>query len=286
MNNNILNMFSQMASKYDTVMGSYYYNIWDDTINKLNIKPEANILDLGCGTGEILFKIVNKYKGQPLHLVGVDFSSEMIGQAKRKALEMLENKSSQIYFFCQDFIEYLKNSEGNKYDLVLASFILAYVDSSKLFDLVKEVLKKEGRLIIFNTSKDFFEEFEKILFRFIVMHPFYINWRGLLTKSLSLAPSLEKVIRLLSSFKFRKIEVDKFTINMSFSDPMDCFKWMDESSFATQYINLIKTEKKIEALEKILDYIEKISFRFKGQPVKRGVPLRFDWEIYRIIAEK
>jgi ubiquinone/menaquinone biosynthesis C-methylase UbiE len=286
MENNILDLFSQKAERYDEITGVHYYALWDQIFEKIEIRPAERILDLGSGTGEILFKIARKYKDLTLQLTGVDFSPAMISVANKKALAEENRLVSRPSFHCQDLIDYLSNCQEGSCDLVLISFMLAYVNYSELFKLVNKVLNKGGKFIILTTPKDFFKKIENMFFNFALSHPFYINWWELLTKKFSLTPSIEEITGLLTKDHFSKIETNKSTVKITFPDPLTCVKWMDESGMASLYLSLIRKGKKDEAMEAMINYLDKKSMRFEGQPIKRGEPLRFDWEIYSVVAEK
>src|SRR3989338_7647519 len=75
----IIHFFDSIAPHWDNwrQKNSYYY----DDIQKLYhfcIEQDSTVLDLGCGTGDLLSAI------KPSRAVGVDFSSKMIEQAKKK----------------------------------------------------------------------------------------------------------------------------------------------------------------------------------------------------------
>jgi len=286
MNNDFRSMYSQKANKYNLLIDVHFNEVWDDLIAKLNLSQMKDVLDLGCGTGETLYKIARKFKATKLNITGVDFCPEMIAESKSKIIGDTEAASHQINLYCQDCIAYLKNNQEKKYDLVIASFILAFVEAPDLFDLINKVLKKGSRLVILTTSRDFFREFEKFLFSFMLSHPFYFNWWDFFTKKISHLPPIEKIVHILFKNEFKKLEIERSIVQIPFADPLSCLKWMDESTFATAYFNLIKKGKKDVVMKEILDYIENKSIRFFDQPIKQGRPLRFDWEIYSIIAEK
>ncbi len=52
----------------------------EDLIEILNPKPGEEILDLGCGTGDLADKI----SGKGAHVTGIDSSKEMIDAAREK----------------------------------------------------------------------------------------------------------------------------------------------------------------------------------------------------------
>lgn len=286
MDKNILNIFSKTANKYDSIVGAYYYNIWEDLFSKLNIQATDHILDLGCGTGEVLFRIAEKYKNQLPQLTGVDLNSDMIVEARKKAQEIAQNNAVQISFLLEDFIEYLKKDKSESFNLILASFVLAYIKCPELFSLVKRALKPGGRFVVLTTSREFYKDYEKLFTRFMFSHPFYFNWWSFLIREVHLLPPIEIIVKNLSDQGFAKLETKKIVISIPFDDPLAALKWMDESKLVAPYFDLIKKDQRQKAMEEIINYAIKKSLKIKDQAIARGKPYRFDWEIYSIIAEK
>ncbi len=56
------------------------------------------ILDIGCGMGTTLLKIVQKYESAEL-LIGIDFSEKMIQQAKKDRSTLPEKLGKKMGFF-------------------------------------------------------------------------------------------------------------------------------------------------------------------------------------------
>lgn len=95
-----------------------------------------SILDVGCGSG-IYAKKLNTmgYK-----VDGVDASEEMI-KISREYCE-----GTGVNFYLSRFEDF---SIGNKYDIVLGSFILGYFENLNfLFRKMKEFLKDNGKIIV------------------------------------------------------------------------------------------------------------------------------------------
>lgn len=105
------------------------------------IRPfsHAKILDIGCGTGEIL-----NFLPLSVEYYGFDLNKNYIRYAKKKY-------GHRGTFICNDINNQLKDLP--QFDIVLAMGLLHHLDDAevqRLFNLSTSVLKKEGRLITFD----------------------------------------------------------------------------------------------------------------------------------------
>ncbi len=81
-------LFNRWADSYDeSVVASKdafpfagYEQVLDDIVGQADVKPGVTILELGIGTGNLAQRFI--YRGAKV--LGIDFSSAMIAQAKRK----------------------------------------------------------------------------------------------------------------------------------------------------------------------------------------------------------
>lgn len=87
------------------------------------IRPCDLMLDLGCGTGQMIFR----YKDFASRIVAVDHSPEMIRAAKRKAREA---GLADITFVEQDLDAFLKLNGNLKADLVTCVGVLHHLDNA------------------------------------------------------------------------------------------------------------------------------------------------------------
>jgi ubiquinone/menaquinone biosynthesis C-methylase UbiE len=74
-------MYKNFSKVYDIMMEYADYDGWKEVVEeKIDIYGESpkKILDLGCGTGEVLIRLAPKYQ-----IVGVDLSKVMIEIAER-----------------------------------------------------------------------------------------------------------------------------------------------------------------------------------------------------------
>jgi 2-polyprenyl-3-methyl-5-hydroxy-6-metoxy-1,4-benzoquinol methylase len=111
--------FDSIAHKYDEykLQSKTYYNVLKNAVKREIKGSNCTILDIGCGTGEILQFLLPK-KG-----VGTDISSEMVIHAKRKYrhdpsltfvrhdIEKRPVNGKYDYILCIDVIEHLTDKE-------------------------------------------------------------------------------------------------------------------------------------------------------------------------------
>lgn len=111
---------------------------------KTSKKKIKNFLDIGCGTGELVFEISKKN----INSLGVDFSEKMISQCKKYS-----NKFSN--FLCSDV---LNLSLSKKYDLMSANGFIEYISLNQLNKFLKnspQILSKNA-VIIFSVRNRLF----------------------------------------------------------------------------------------------------------------------------------
>ena len=120
-------MVKRLSSKYEAF--SYLYNamnydipysLWLDIIHPYN--KETSILDIGCGTGEILKQLKADKK------IGIDNSETMI--------EIAKNGDFTSDYYVKDMTDFQLNEQ---FDLITATVdVLNYVED---FDTFKKVIK-------------------------------------------------------------------------------------------------------------------------------------------------
>jgi demethylmenaquinone methyltransferase / 2-methoxy-6-polyprenyl-1,4-benzoquinol methylase len=87
----VRDMFSSIAPKYDFLNHALSMNVdrlwWNRTARMFDSvlsRPDAQVLDLCCGTGDMTFALYRRMKGASDGLVGADFSHPMLVRAREK----------------------------------------------------------------------------------------------------------------------------------------------------------------------------------------------------------
>lgn len=111
---------------------NYYYNYLIEKYIKFNIEPNSKVLEIGCGTGELLNAVEPKFG------LGIDFSKNMISIAKEKF--------PNLHFAVMD-AQGLKINE--KFDYIIMSDLIGSLDDIQIvFSNVYKLCCKKTRIII------------------------------------------------------------------------------------------------------------------------------------------
>jgi ubiquinone/menaquinone biosynthesis C-methylase UbiE len=139
-NKNNLNIWDKYADFWDIFCIKLFFNfLHKNTLNLISnfLSPNQKILDIGCATGNFLYKIqkINKY----IELYGVDSSNKMINIAKTKF------KNINFYNLNAENINFPKNY----FDIVTIIETLHHLKNQKLIlEKIYDILKKNGIFII------------------------------------------------------------------------------------------------------------------------------------------
>ncbi len=125
--------FDSIAANRDEWIkrNSYYYGFIENLV-KFYVPGEASVLEVGCGTGNLIGKLKNKMR------VGVDVSREMLKIANRHA--------RGVKYIRADVED---EAVGGKYDWVLAVNLVGYLsDVYKAFEKLKLNCMSDSRVLV------------------------------------------------------------------------------------------------------------------------------------------
>ncbi len=111
---------------------NYYYNNSINRFLKFLIEPKAKVLEIGCGTGQLLDAM------DPREGVGIDFSSEMINLAS-KQFERLRFITADAHGF----------DLGETFDYIIISDTIGYFnDIQQVLGNIRKNCRKDTRVIV------------------------------------------------------------------------------------------------------------------------------------------
>jgi 2-polyprenyl-3-methyl-5-hydroxy-6-metoxy-1,4-benzoquinol methylase len=187
------------------------YSFWVSKIisKDKDFFKEKNILELGCGTGEL----TNAIALSGGNILGIDFSSSSIKKAKstkKKFKTKAEFKKANILSF----------NNNKKYDIVIALGSLHHtIDAKKGFGVGVKHLKKNGIIIIglYNKYSRFKHRLKRFILRILAGNDF--------EKRIILGE------KLFGGLKSKSWLADKYgQVHESYHEINEILKWFDEEN--------------------------------------------------------
>ena len=139
--------FARIAPYYDALMASVPYGLWAGYVSQLAllarrpIRPRSKVLDLATGTGSVAIHFAQR----GCDVTGIDLSSAMIEEAKRKAAE----EEVDVLFLCRDLADFDLPPEFD-HAVCLYDSLNYVLDPDRLkqaFANIRQALKSGGILI-------------------------------------------------------------------------------------------------------------------------------------------
>lgn len=112
-------------------------------IPMMNTNKKYKLLDMGCGTGQMLRELKQTFKGFDIEYTGVDISSKMIEKCREQ-----DTDTTYLVSNIEDF-----QGEAESYDFIICSHSFPYYsDKTKAIEKFRHLLKKEGVLLLVQAS--------------------------------------------------------------------------------------------------------------------------------------
>ncbi len=125
------------------------FNDLNFVLEKLNLKLNDKILEIGCGTGFLSRQLYHR----GFKITGVDSSEVAINQAK--------SSSIFINYYCQNAIDFLTINKS-KYDLIIAKYTIAFIEDLEQFlSLSAKNLTKNGQILLISPQSSTLPENKK-----------------------------------------------------------------------------------------------------------------------------
>lgn len=143
--NPVLEEYARLALQYESRWSFYVRATSRETLARLRINPTDSVLDLGCGTGALLFQLSASLP--EAHLAGIDPSPEMLGIARDRLPSTIELK--------QGWAEEIPYGD-NTFDTVVSCNMFHYIRRPHVaLEDVFRVLRSNGKLVITDWCDDY-----------------------------------------------------------------------------------------------------------------------------------
>ena len=202
------------AEKYSKV-NNWQYSRGEILLDLIEHKNNETVLDLGCGTGELTFKLASQifpFKGK---LIALDPDSDRLKLAKNNQPNTISNIT-----YINGFAEKLEKIKSNSIDIVFSNYVIHWIKNKK------NMLSELYRCLVPNGS---------CIFEFIASPPLFLENITLLKgeegKHLldRIYNSLKKNewVELLTLSKFKIEHMDFPIIDYNFDSLSHFFDWWE-----------------------------------------------------------
>jgi len=142
--------FDQWASNYDILITTVFYQaVHQRLLEYVNLPDQANILDLGCGTGKLLNRILKQFPD--VFGIGVDLSPQMLRQARKN------KQFPKREIFVKGNAENLPFVD-NQFNAVFNTIsFLHYPNPQQVFKEIYRILKPQGYYYLADYSRYFYQ---------------------------------------------------------------------------------------------------------------------------------
>ncbi|MBC2582039.1 bifunctional demethylmenaquinone methyltransferase/2-methoxy-6-polyprenyl-1,4-benzoquinol methylase UbiE [Clostridium sp. DJ247] len=149
---NVQNIFSAIAEKYDvlnTVLTLNIDRLWrKKAINISNINKNHKVLDLCCGTGQMMYYACKKV-GKDTEVIGIDFNEDMLNVGYKRLCKSINNYKFKLL---KGDVQALPFNDCS-FDCVTIAFGLRNIpDKAKALSEIYRVLKPGGKAVCLELS--------------------------------------------------------------------------------------------------------------------------------------
>ena len=189
--NPVIDEYTRIAPDYDKKWSFYIDATTRETVARLNLRPTDRVLDVGCGTGSLLYYLVSSYpKAQ---LSGIDLVPEMLAIARRRlppSIELREGSVEHLPF------------EDEQFDIVVSCSMFHYIHNPiTALRQIHRVLRSGGQLVITDRCDDY------IACRICDLYLRLFNRAHFKTYG------KKECLRLLEEADYTEVKVESFKIN-------------------------------------------------------------------------
>lgn len=140
--------YDRLAAVYDAWWTGYVRRSLTLLLDRLDGPPGCQLLDVGCGTGELERRLLRKHPDW--HLTGIDLSGEMLEVARRKLRNQQQVTLEQADAASLPFAD-------DAFDRVVSASVMHYFSDPKAaLHEMRRVVRPGGKILVLDWCRDFF----------------------------------------------------------------------------------------------------------------------------------
>lgn len=147
----IQRFFDERADGWDRMISAEHPRRLEAIIQRLDIAPDARVLDVGCGTG-VLYPILSKKVSSAAIVVAADLSSEMMRQTRRRIAAMPGQEARPATLLLQADVTNPPCRDA-AFDWVLCNSCFPHFHHQQAaIDVMARMLRPGGMLVVCHTE--------------------------------------------------------------------------------------------------------------------------------------
>lgn len=146
-------LWNTYARVYDGLLDFVpYQRLLSETVDQLQLTPNARLADLGCGTGNITSAVLDIEPS--LTVDAVDLSEAMIERARKR-----HGADRRVTLHHQDLLEWMQQQATATFDFIVSVNVIYVFNTdqrAEFFAQLQRILRPSGRAVIVTSDREGF----------------------------------------------------------------------------------------------------------------------------------
>ena len=215
-------VFGRIAARYDLLCDLFSLCIhrqWKRRVAEvISREPWTELLDVACGTADIVFRVLKQGTREAHHIVACDISPQMLDIARRR----LSHQHHPVELRCLD-AHSLSDIAPDSVDLYSISLGLKICERRAVLQKAMRVLKPGGRLVVLEASNIPVPWMHKVYLRYMSLCMPVVGWIATggdasayryLLQGIREFPMAEQLAGELSELGFQEVSFERLSFGV------------------------------------------------------------------------